>query len=85
MNDTVIISTEDEQGELRSLAASARIAGMLSSRFGPYSADIKTHEAHERCHAMALEHGLPEIDGFYGMDEKGQFVSEERPTTTETD
>lgn len=37
-------------------------------------------EAHQRvkeeCHKLALAHGLPEIQGFYGMDcETGEFVS----------
>ena len=29
----------------------------------------------EHCHKIALKHGLPEIEGFYGMDEKGEFVT----------
>ncbi|KKM06125.1 hypothetical protein LCGC14_1747100 [marine sediment metagenome] len=36
-------------------------------------------QAHKRvaedCHALALAHGLPEIEGFYGLDcETGEFV-----------
>ena len=31
----------------------------------------------ERCHEMALAHGLPEQSGFYGIDGKtGEFLSE---------
>ena len=29
----------------------------------------------EHCHKIAIKHGLPEIEGFYGMDEKGEFVT----------
>lgn len=28
----------------------------------------------EECHACALKHGLPEIDGFYGITRAGEFV-----------
>jgi hypothetical protein len=26
------------------------------------------------CHALALKHGLPEIEGYYGMTQAGEFV-----------
>ncbi len=32
-------------------------------------------ELREHCHKIALKYGLPEIQGFYGMDEKGEFVT----------
>lgn len=28
----------------------------------------------EACHKCALRHGLPEIKGFYGLDQDGEFV-----------
>jgi hypothetical protein len=28
----------------------------------------------EHCHRIALEHRLPEINGFYGLDEDGEFI-----------
>ena len=32
-------------------------------------------ELKEHCHKLALKHGLPEIQGFYGCDlENGEFV-----------
>lgn len=34
-----------------------------------------THSAKEYCHAIALSHGLPEIEGFYGIDKSGEFIS----------
>ena len=33
------------------------------------------HSLKEHCHKLALKHGLPEIQGFYGMDEDGEFVT----------
>lgn len=32
------------------------------------------HSAQEACHALALQHGLPEIPGFYGIDLDHEFV-----------
>lgn len=29
----------------------------------------------EECHSIALKHGLPEIKGFYGMTQEGEFVT----------
>lgn len=31
--------------------------------------------AKELCHETALAHGLPEIQGFYGMTQDGEFVT----------
>ena len=31
--------------------------------------------AKQLCHQFALDHGLPEIDGYYGMTKKGEFVT----------
>ena len=28
----------------------------------------------KECHRLALAHGLPEIPGYYGIDNKGEFV-----------
>lgn len=30
--------------------------------------------AQEACHALALQYGLPEIPGFYGLTNDGEFV-----------
>jgi hypothetical protein len=32
---------------------------------------------YETVHGFALAHGLPEIPGFYGMDEKGEFIRQD--------
>ncbi len=31
--------------------------------------------AKELCHGFALSHGLPEIEGYYGMTKDGEFVT----------
>lgn len=36
--------------------------------------DEATHTAKEVCHKLALEYGLPEIKGFYGIKKDGEFV-----------
>jgi len=37
---------------------------------------VEPMTALQKCHAMALEHGLPEISGYYGIDLKTkEFVT----------
>ncbi len=48
--------------------------------FGFDSADLiakgeKTADAHVACHHLALEYGLPEIEGRYGIKEDGEFIT----------
>ena len=36
---------------------------------------IESESAQQHCHRLALAHGLPEFDGYYGCDlETGEFV-----------
>lgn len=37
----------------------------------------------QRCHAIALSHGLPEIPGYYGMEASAEFVWLEDPWITD--
>ena len=32
-------------------------------------------DAQKECHKLALAYGLPEIEGYYGMDMDGEFVT----------
>jgi hypothetical protein len=32
-------------------------------------------KVHKRCYEMALAAGLPEIEGFYGLDNEGYFIT----------
>lgn len=37
--------------------------------------DQKTVDAKKFCHELALNYGLPEIEGYYGITNDGEFVS----------
>ena len=36
--------------------------------------DQATVDAKKACHQLALDYGLPEIEGYYGMTRDGEFV-----------
>ena len=36
--------------------------------------DNNTIDAKKACHQLALDYGLPEIQGYYGIDQNGEFV-----------
>jgi len=68
MIKTGIFATEDE---MESLRTSIQVSGMYLSGGIPMSNPEKD------CHRLALKHGLPEITGFYGISEAGEFVKTE--------
>jgi hypothetical protein len=37
--------------------------------------DQATIDAQKMCHQLALSYGLPEIQGYYGIDKNGEFVT----------
>jgi hypothetical protein len=37
--------------------------------------DQSTVDAQKECHRLALAYGLPEIEGYYGIDLDGEFVT----------
>lgn len=37
--------------------------------------DEATVDAKKACHQLALDYGLPEIQGYYGIKEDGEFVT----------
>lgn len=37
--------------------------------------DQGTGDAQKACHKLALYYGLPEITGYYGIDNDGEFVT----------
>jgi len=41
---------------------------------GGLAGDAQT-KLRKACHALAIEKGLPEIEGFYGLDQNGEFVT----------
>lgn len=47
---------------------------IVSSIMQGITKDQKTLDARITCHKLALAHGLPEIDGYYGLSNDGEFV-----------
>ena len=37
--------------------------------------DQNTVDAKLTCHQLALDYGLPEIQGYYGIDNDGEFIT----------
>jgi len=37
--------------------------------------DQATADVKKACHQLALDYGLPEIEGYYGITHEGEFVS----------
>jgi len=75
MTYTGVKATDEEVAEIVELAQRASLTPMML--IGGFDASRAAWQrCHERCHAVALAHGLPEIQGFYGLDpEKKEFVA----------
>lgn len=79
MKKTNIFASEEELEELQQLSrAAARTPVIALSSADALSgndfASQAWRRAQERCHKVALSHGLPEISGFYGLTREGEFV-----------
>jgi len=81
MKKTGVFATKEEIKELTKLATQARSTPVIAfSVKGAMSGGMAGNMwkiAQERCHEIALKHGLPEIKGFYGLDQNGEFVATE--------
>lgn len=78
MNNTGIFATNEEVEDLRKLARAGWKVGdvmIVTSIMQGIVKDQKTIDARKACHKVALSHGLPEIQGYYGITEEGEFVS----------
>ncbi len=81
MNYTGVFATEDEFSDLLNLARRGWMDGdtvMVSSVMEGLRKDQSTINAKVACHKVALAHGLPEIEGYYGIDKNMQFILYER-------
>lgn len=79
MKNTGVFATEEEFAELKKLrnkAARTPVIALSSAQAlsGRDSASVAWQRVKERCHALALEHGLPEVQGFYGIDGTKEFL-----------
>ncbi|MBA7539992.1 hypothetical protein ES705_32281 [subsurface metagenome] len=74
MKMTGVFATEEEAEKLQEMAKRASETPMITFQAGvaPPSPWKPVKEAVHKC---ALEHGLPEIQGFYGLTPEGEFVS----------
>lgn len=77
-----IFATEEEQEDLKKDLIQAQNTPVIAfsgshAMRGGLSGDV-WQALKEKCHKLALKHGLPEIPGFYGCDlsKNGEFVSE---------
>lgn len=73
----VTVSTEDFE-KLKSLASMGWRSGdtMIVFSVGEgIRKDAATVDARKVCHQLALDYGLPEITGYYGINEDGEFVT----------
>ena len=74
MKKTGVFAIKEEIEELAKLAEEARNTPAILL-FGKHDmAGDAWRKAQKRCHELALMHGLPEITGFYGIDNDGEFV-----------
>ena len=78
MKDTGVFATKEELEQLLRLANQGWRPG--ERMFGFSSAALiakghKTADAQVVCHELALKHGLPEIEGRYGITHDGEFVT----------
>jgi hypothetical protein len=74
---TGVFATDEEQAIAKDLAAKAARTPVILL-FGQHDLSGEARERmYETVHGFALAHGLPEIPGFYGMDEKGEFIRQD--------
>lgn len=78
MKKTGIKVTKEDFEKIQNLARRGWMPGetMIVSSVGEgIRKDQGTVDAHRACHRLALDYGLPEIAGYYGIDSDGEFVT----------
>lgn len=78
MKHTKVFATEKELEALVFAAHKGWVSGdriMVLSISDGISKNRATVDARKACHTVALKHGLPEITGYYGISEEGEFVT----------
>ncbi len=67
-------ATEEEQAELLELAEAARKTPVILL-FGKMDLSGEARQRmFDRTYQIALSHGLPKIEGYYGLAEDGEFI-----------
>ena len=79
MTKTGLYATPEEFAEAKRLAEEAANTPVIAPTGGQDLASQAWERTKQHVHKAALAHGLPEIPGYYGMTNKGQFVTAEIP------
>ena len=79
MTKTGVFATDKEFALLREKANRARTTPVIALSLadglaGRDFASLAHMDVKQTCHALAMKHGLPEIPGFYGIDQNKEFV-----------
>lgn len=77
MIHTKVYATEEEFETLKRIASQGWSPGDMMIVFSVEEGidkDQKTVNAKEACHAVALKHGLSEIEGYYGISDEREFI-----------
>lgn len=78
MNYTGVFVSQDDYDKLVHLASSGWSSGepMIVFSVGEgIKKDQATIDTKKVCHQLALDYGLPEIQGYYGMSKDKEFIS----------
>jgi hypothetical protein len=78
MKKTGVMVTKEDLEKIRNLAAKGWQSGVPMITFSVGEGirrDEATVDAIKICHQLALDYGLPEIEGYYGIDFNGEFVT----------
>ena len=80
MKKTGVKVKEDDLNKLKQIAYNIWIPGqpiIIFSVGERIARDKATLNAKKICHQLALDYGLPEIPGYYGITNDGEFVESE--------
>jgi len=76
MKNTGVFATEEELKECKELLHRAQTTPMIAINLpGGGPSGWSWEDVKKRCHTIAMERGLPEIAGYYGMTKDGEFVT----------
>ncbi len=78
MKATGVKASKDDVEKLFNLARRGWMPGQTMIVFSVgegIQRDQATVDARKECHKLALAYGLPEISGYYGITEEGEFVT----------
>ena len=75
-----VFMTEQEKLDATDVTKRAATTAVISFGGGPDMSSVAWKNAKERVHKMALDHGLPEFEGYYGADLlNGEFIATRDP------